>query len=432
MKKIILYTSLALLFGCSNDDETDQAMIDKDLEALRSDLDAEKVIAYKFCKIMMRASAERDTTSQQHKEFKKELDENFQRLMQLDKTKQLSVMDYLAIYKDYQNMRGYIVDTDEDIFPTLRESIPSVYGNPANNVVFLTGKAKQTSENQEHALLSALVLFSKDLGKEIALYECAETSPDLLEDSEFKSLMLFYRSFLFFDKGLYYLSESEATKNINWLNENPKADLKMTRSFLSWTKLNKDETRLAFLSMNHLFRGFDRMMMDRKIDEERSMQDFEKFIELSSQLGISNELTWSVETYVHLKKGENDKAIASLKKLEKSKLLSTADKQIVTESIRYLQNKQPGKVLNGVYDKLFITRIASSFVYNHVASINWEPILVKEKVPYAHKVMGTVNTLKTVSSSIEKHTSGESIEAAGKEIKEEGKSLWSKAKGLLD
>lgn len=424
MKHVILFL-LACSLGfssCSDADKTDQEMIDQDLKTLKESLNTEKVIGYKFCKLMMRASA--DKTSKHHGAFKNQLEDNMKRLMKLDQSKHLSVSEYLKMYSDYAQMRDYIVKTDEDVFPTFLESSSSFYGSGRKKKQ-LQGKAKLKQEAYEHAVLSAVVMLSRDLGKEVALYECSEIDPEQLEDSEFKSLILFYRGFLFCEKGLYYLSERDLTANIEWLEKDTKTDLKWVRFFFGWKKQQNKQARTGFLSMNYLFRGLDRALGERDIDHERSLEDFEHFLKLSKEMGVSSELTLSIEAYVALKKGENDRAIMALTKLKDSPKLSDAEKNVIEESITHLQNDEADEVLDELYDKLFLAKIASNYMVEKTASIDWQTFLRKQHVPNSRKMMGTVTTFKSVVSAIERHASGESI-------KEEGESLWDEAKGLME
>lgn len=72
--------------------------------------------------------------------------------------------------------------------------------------------------------------------------------------------------------------------------------------FFGWGRLNDEQTHVAFHSMNYLFRGFDRMRMERKMDKERSLEDFEVFLNDMNKLGIQNELVWGITAYLNLKK----------------------------------------------------------------------------------------------------------------------------------
>jgi len=283
-----------------------------------------------------------------------------------------------------------------------------------------------------HALLSGVVMLSRDFGKEISLYECSKTNPDLIKGGEIKALMQYYRGFLFFDKGLNYLSENEFSQNINWLNENPSADLSYTKAVFNWASTTDQQCHTGFLSMNHLFRGFDRLMMDREIDEQRALEDFEVFLKGTNELGLNNEATWGIETYLYLKKEEHEKAIASLNKLKTSDLLSSKEKRSIDESIAYLKDRESGKVLNGVYDKYFLSKVITKYMFAVLTDVEWKKILKDQDIPYTDEAFKTIDAFKIFVKNMEQYTSGEQLKEVGKGLKETGSGLFDKAKELIN
>lgn len=433
---------LLILISCSNENKTDNELLEKDKKALIKNLDAGKVAGYKFGKILIRASAKTDSTffSYEGKEidsedfllFKSNLDNTFSKLEKISRNEELSILDYISIYRDYKKMQKFIMATDEDIFPTLIESLNEMYGEEHDNEARLTGIKKKEAEAFEHAVLSAIVLLSKDLGKEVALYECSKTQPEFLPDSEFKTLIQYFRGFVFFEKKLFYLSEDEITRNISWLDTNKDVDLPLTRSMFKWGNLNNEQTHIGFHSLNHFFRGFDRLMMDREIDEKRALEDFEVFLSDSKKLGIDNEITWSIETYLYLKNEENEKAIISLQKLKTSEFVSTNDIANIDESIEYLNKRETGKVLNGFYDKYFLSKIATKYMFSILSSINWEKVLVDNDVPHTKEVFEMIETLKKLSQKIEDQLNGKTLKDTSKTIKEKSSNFFNKARELLN
>ena len=441
MKKIT-YLFILFLVSCSSEDKTDKALLKKDKETLIENLDAGKVAGYKFGKILIRASAKKDSTfySQDGTEidaegfinFKTNLDDTFGKLEKVSNNEELSVLDYISIYRDYKKMQDFIMETDEDLFPTLTESLNDIYGDSSQNEPRLKGTEKKEVEAFEHAVLSAIVLLSKDLGKEVALYECSKTQPEFLADSELKTLIQYFRGFVFFEKNLYYLSEDEITRNINWLDANQDIDLPLTRSMFKWGNLDNEQTHIGFHSLNHLFRGFDRLMMEREIDELRALEDFEVFLSDSKKLGLDNEVVWSIETYLYLKNEDNEKAITSLQKLKTSAFVSDSDKANIDESIDYLKNREPDKVLNGFYDKYFLSKIATKYMFSILSAIDWEKVLIENDVSHTKEFFEMIETLKTLSQKIDDQLSGKALEEVGQSLKEKSNSLFDKAKGLLD
>lgn len=435
MKKLILVLLLTLTISCSDNDKTDKQLLENDKKELVENLDSYKVATYKFGKILIRASAEKNTISPEFQSFKSDLDRVFNKVVKydLENPESLSVLDYISIYRDYKKMEDFIMETDEDIFPTLIDAFNVTYGDSISRQrEYLKGEEKIYVQNIEHSVLSAIVILSKDLGKEVSLYECSKTNPELLPDSEIKTLLQYFRGFLFFEKGLYYLSEDEISRNIDWLNNNKKVDLPYTRAMFQWGNLDNEQTHIGFHSLNHLFRGFDRLMMERKIDEKRALEDFEMFLKDAKEIGLDNEIVWSIETYLYLKNEDNEKAIAALTKLKTSKLLSSDDREKIDESIEYVKNRKPGEVLNSFYDKYFLSKIATKYMFSILSKVDWEKVLKEQNVPHTEEIFETIDNFKTFVENLEKYSSTENLKEAGEEIKNKGKSLWNKAKELAE
>ena len=399
--KIYYLVFLVLILSCSEKPNSDNELLKKDKKELSEYLKSFKVSSYKFGKIMIRASVADENTDSELKSFKVDIDRVSNKLV---KEEELSVMDYISIYRDYKEMEEFIDQTDEDRFPTLFEAINIINNDSINsNEFLLEGDQKIYAQNIEHSILSIFVLLTKDLGKEIALYECFKTKPELLPDSEIKTLLQFVRGFLFFEKNFYYLSEDEISRNISWLNENKNIDLPYTRAFFKWGNLNNQDTHVAFHAINHLFRGFDRLMMEREIDEKRALEDFEKFLDDCNKIGLDNEVVWSIETYLYLKKEKNDKAIASLKKLNTSNLLSSSDKETIDESITYLENRKPESVLNGVYDKYFLSKIATKYMLSILSKIDWEKVLKEQNIKGTEQIFNTLRNFEDLIKKFENY-----------------------------
>ncbi|WP_299104048.1 short-chain dehydrogenase [uncultured Tenacibaculum sp.] len=429
----VLLLALIFIVGCT-EEKTDLSLLEKDKKDLVENLNSYKVSGYKFAKILIRSSVEKDTVSKEFQSFKGDLDRIFNTAVKYDinNSESLSLLEFISIYRDYKKMEDFIMKTDEDDFPTLSDAFNVVYGDSIyKQREYLKGDRKVYIQNVEHAVLSAIVLLSKGLGKEVSLYECSQTKPELLPDSEVKTLLQYFRGFLFFEKGLYYLSESEISRNIDWLNNNKDVNLPFTRGVFQWGGLTNEQTYIGFHALNHLFRGFDRLMMKREIDEKRALEDFEIFLKDVNQIGLSNEVVWSVETYLYLKNEENEKAIEALKRLKESELLSHSDKEKIEESIEYIKKRESGKVLNGVYDKVFLSKIATKYVYTILSKIDWKNIMKEQNVPNVEEIFKTVDNLKDFVENIEKYTSVENLQEAGGKIKDEGKNLWNKVNELI-
>lgn len=437
MKKHLCLLLIGLCWSCSSE-QTDQILLEKDRVELAKSLTSDKIIVWKFGKIGLRAAGVQDTTMPEYQKHSRELQSVSRSLSGVDpKKKELSITEMVLLYRDYRNIKSFILETDEDVFPPLMDGINAVYAEPVEKQNLVKHAVKRSEadkiflQNMEHAILSMLVLATRDLGVEISLYECSKTQPDKLPDSEMKTLLQFVRGFLFFSNRFYYLSEDEIGSNIKWLEKNKDIDLPYTRAFFNWGKLNNEQTHVAFHSLNHLFRGFDRLMMKRDIDEERALDDFEAFLADAHKLGLQTELVWSIESYVAIKRGRNDQAIAALTKLKASPLLSDSEKKSIEESIGYLKERDPDAKLNGIYDKVFISKIGTRYMMVTLAKIDWRKLMKENKVSHTDEIFETIDRFKTLSAEMEKMTSQKNITDQGKGLKEKGNQLLDKVSDFL-
>lgn len=428
-----MVTFLVILQSCG-EEKTDEVLLEKDRVELNTNLYSEKVLTYKMGKICVRASVAGKNVPPEFQKISNNVNNINSKIMEKGKPNfsNLSVMDYVSLYQDYSAMKDFIKTTDEDEFPTLIEAINMTNnGELVQNPVFLTGNSKIETQNIEHGILSALVILTNDLGKDVSLYECSKTNPELMTDNQIKGLLQFYRGFLFFEKKLLYLSENEFTNNLDWLGKNPNVDLEIVKAIFRWNNMSNENAHLAFNSLNHLFRGFDRLMMERKIDEKRALQDFESFIKNSEKMDLNNELTAIVESFVYIKNEENKKAIASLNKLKLSPLLSNDEIKSIDETILYIQNRQKGDITNTVVDKFFMTKIASKFMFNILLKVDWKAVLKSQNVKNVDQIFECIDNYKDFMNNISKYNNEQVIDDTTTKIKETSKGLFEKAKELL-
>lgn len=436
MKYGVFIMSFLVVLGCSSAPETDKALVEKDKEELAKRLQSFKVTMYKFVKISVRSFAVKDTTSAEYMKHKSDFSKVHDLFLGLDsKDEELSALDYISIYSDYKKLEDYIAETDEDIFPTITEAYLTTQN--AQNMQFATGDEKEYNQSMEHAVISAIAMSTKNLGSEIALYECSKIKPDALTDNEYKAVTIYYRGFLFFVKGYFYLSEDAYTKNIAWLKAHPTVALPNTSQLLNLGKeLNNEQAHIAFIAMNHLFRGFDRLQMDREKDKQNALEDFEAFLKGAKEVGIDNEIVWAVETYLYLHNNDTEKAIVSLAKLKSSDLLTSREKESIADTITYLKDRDGDSMLNGAYDKFFLGKIATKYMFSVLAEIDWEKKLEEENVPHTKEMFEAIEGFQDFLENLETYTSEDKLKEVGAEvsdeIKNQGKNLWEKANELIE
>ncbi|WP_316847402.1 hypothetical protein [Pedobacter psychrodurus] len=431
MKKLILLCIVLFFTACSSE-KTDQLLLKLDQKKLAENINYDKITFYKFAKIAVRSAAVQDTTLPEYQKFSKQAQSVVRTLNTVNgpHNESISVIDALRLYKEYRAVKQFVKETDEDVFPLLSAGFIAMKTDVKTPQPFFKDSNKAYNQNIEHAILSMAVLATRDLGQPFALYECAKTQPELLDDSEVKTLLEFVRGFLFFSNNLFYLSEDGLSRNIKWLDKNEKIPLPYTKSFFGWSHLNDEQTHLAFHSMNYLFRGFDRMRMERKIDEERSLEDFEAFLTEMNKLGIQNELVWGITAYLNLKKEQPEKSLPALEKLSQSPLFSNTERAALQQSIVYVKDRKSDKALTSVYDKAFIGKIATKYMVAVLSKIDWEKLMKQQGVPYTQEIFAGIGKFKALSNSVSEYTQPSTIEKGKKEIGKKGSELLEKAKGL--
>ncbi|MFD2284560.1 short-chain dehydrogenase [Pedobacter petrophilus] len=430
IKEIILLFTVIIMAGCGGE-KTDQIMLELDQVKLKENLNYDKIVFYKYAKLAIRSAAIQDTTLPEYQKFSRQAESTLRTLKSIDPNSkdQLSILEALKLYKEYRSVKGFVKETDEDVFPTLVDGIIAMRTGKIAAKSFYPDRNKINNQNIEHAALSVAVLTTRDLGQPIALYECSKTEPEKLEDGEVKTLLEFIRGFLFFSNNLYYLSEDGLTRNIKWLDKNQQIPLPYTKAFFGWSNLGDEQTHLAFHGMNYLFRGFDRMRMDRKIDEERSLQDFELFLKDMNTLGLQNELTLVVDSYLNLKRDNPEKAISALEKLKKSNLLSDNEREAIQKTIDYQKNRDPEGALKNVYDKAFMAGIATKYMIAVLAKIDWEKVMINNNVPHAKEIVSGIEKVKQLSNAVSSYTS--KAKGSTKTLKKTGGRFLDQAKGFL-
>ena len=430
MKNLVLLICAILFSACSNE-KTDEVLLALDKLKLEENINYDKIIFYKFAKIAVRSNAVLDTNMAEYQKFSSKTQNILATMHQLDTNKKsISVVEALQLYSDYRKVKNLVKETDEDVFPGLIEGFNVLYGAPKIDLKTVDPKEKVRYQNIEHAILSMAVLTTRDLGQPFALYECSKTQPELLEDSEIKTLLEFVRGFLFFGNNLFYLSEDGLSRNIKWLDKNEKIPLPYTKAFFGWRNLSDEQTHTAFHGMNYLFRGFDRMRMERKIDEERSLEDFDLFVKDMNKLGLQNELVWIVDAYLNLKRENPEKAIPALEKLITSPLFSDNEREAIQQTIDYVKERESDEALKGVYDKAFMAKLVSKYMISVLAKIDWEKVMQENNVPHTKEIFAGINKFKVMSNSVSRYTQPSTIENGKNEITKKGSELLKKAKSV--
>lgn len=421
MKKIfLLFLLTGLISACTQKELTDEELLEKDKAELQSRLDSETVALYKFIKMIMRSSHDPDFSKHVGKHGK-EFRFMARMCQKMEAHKDLTTTDYLNITKSLKDVRGFVKSTDEDIFPTLLDAIKL---QKNKKIKLLSGKAKDQQDSEAHVLLCLFSRFGGGFGKSEILYECSEINTDDFKDSENKTYLQFFRGYIFYENSLMYLSEHEFTQNIDWISKS-NSNYQSLNQLFGRNHFNKKQSKDFVLAFNYLFRGIVRMSMERDIDQERSLDDLNKFVELTKDIAEFRDVRLIVQAYIQIKKGENDKAIATLKTLQASPAFSASEKAYIGKVISALEAGDSAE--DSGFGSQFIGEMTSKVLNSKLEKTDWKKEAKKHKMTYLN---GVFESMETIESGMNKVKDGAS--SSGKSLKEKGSELWDDAKSLVN
>lgn len=424
MKNLLfVFVFITLFTNCSFLEDDGLSPIEKERLELEESVYSYKVLFWKYMKMTYKA---KDISEVNHPELLpvKEKLGNIEALTNMYdekmKNDELSALDYIDVYKDFVEIKDYIKATDEDV-------LPSIFKGGTNNTELTFEEIQQQQKSLEHLVFSVIAIFSRDLGREISLYEIMKVDIESAPESEEKCVFRLFRALLFFEKGMTYMAEEELTKNIKYIEKSRDADFSEYYWYLYGKNMSRQQAQDITIGIHYLLRGVDRLLIGGE-KEEAALNDFQGFLNVCNHLGVQTELTLAIETYLHLKNEDAENAIESLQRLQQSSLLSDKEKASIDEAIGYLKNRESGKVLNTVYDKYFLSKIVMKYTWNTVKQLDWKRFMKEKGFENVDVVFDKINKVQEFIKNIEKYTTEEGIKEAGKQLKEGSEELWDKAK----
>lgn len=424
-KQVFIIIITLLLVSCSmfNKETDTSVLIEKDRQHLNEKVNTFPALIYKFIKVNSKIS-EMDSLhliklKENHPEIQ-DISKVFTEIESINSDDtELSALEYIKLFKAFNDAKNVIRTFNEDVLPSYSE-----IQEPNNN--FTETEIKQNKTN-EHIVFAILGLITRDLGTGSVFYELSMVNPETIPETESKIYITTLRNLMLFEKELYYLSEYEITENIDWIEANKQAKLNIELPF-GTTK----HMRERVLILNYLIRGLDRLKMDTEVSENEAMKDFEKIVEISKESGIDNELVQAVEVFFYLKNDNPEKAIIALNRLKKSKLLSQNEKESIDEAIIYLENRETGKVLNSVFDKIVLSKIIGNYLYANAKDMDWEKVLEKYGIHIPEIVKDKSKFINNLLKNINKYASDVDFIDTKEGIKNKGLDLLEKSKSLLE
>jgi hypothetical protein len=327
---------------------------------------------------------------------------------------ELSITHIYEFSKELYTMKEKTKHLDEDDYPTFVEVM--AHGKRVTSGEKLNYPKPWTNSLDHWAF--ALVMEARTLFDSWKTYELEKIDINELATTDFKSMASIHKGIDNLRNEWFYLADKSFSDSILELNKEGFSLASSTEALVNNHIIDgfnaHQQTRLILRATSHLMRGWarqqskdDALMEMASVDIERALEDF-------SYLGIDNELVWSAESYLYIKKEDTDRALISLNKLSHSELLSVTEKELIEDTKTHLQNREPGKALNFLTDKVFMYRLGFSYAYSYAEEIEWVAILNK-----SNEGRELLDKLNKLEAAIEKAKEILSLE----EMKNKSKSL---------
>jgi hypothetical protein len=227
-----------------------------------------------------------------------------------------------------------------------------------------------------------------------------------------------FKGIVFIESQWYFLADEALTQAIDPLEAGDiKIEFLKQNNIFPDSKISGEEQQLTELhGVACLLRGYARMNADSETKNELSMTDLEKFLDDMESLNVSNELVWVVGAYVNIKKENTDEAIRYLQLIQKSNELGTDEKEVVNQTIEYLDKRESGKALNTIFDKTFVAKIMLNYLVKCYTKADWYKKVENSK---------TGAQLLRYPKVIQDYTNQIEIPST-KNVTDQGKELWEK------
>jgi hypothetical protein len=427
----ILFLAVVFLFTACSKEKSDEYLLEQDRIKLDDKVNTVKVQSYKLGKIVFRASVDTSLDKTGIPLSSEDMNEAVHLMSNLDE-RSPSVMEYLKLFRQFKKVRKFVAKTDEDIYPPLSVAFATHYPDSLSEIPTYSAQEELNQESLEHTALSLLSLGTPTMGMSVALYEASEVNSDHMDDVEIRVLSSMFKGFIYQQNGLLYLGEQELSSNIAFLETDKTRAFPLISHFMGLQDSHDTNQYNAVHGMNYLFRGIDRLLMERDVDQSRAVSDFEMFLYDAGKMGYDNELTWTVEAYVHIENGETEEAIVALKKLQNSPLLGDDEKETIGEYITHLEDQNPDAVFNSIKSKVFISKIAASYATGKLADVDWKDVLSSRNVKNADDVLSRYLQFTSYIDGLQSYLTKEKVSEGLNKSKDQVDKLWDKAENLVE
>ncbi|EKE68106.1 hypothetical protein [Gallaecimonas xiamenensis] len=283
--------------------------------------------------------------------------------------------DLVDFGKEVYALSDTLEGQDEDSYPTFLEVLhhsSRALGRPQVTL------PKDWNNAMDHWLFALVLEARIGLGS-WKTYELAKVDTSTMASTDYRVLAGLHKGLDALRNQWYFLADEDFSRVIDEANS---ADIKLkpqTLEVLTRTAIDgftpQQQFKLLARANALLMRGYSRHQAKSADLNDKALADIEAAIADYRTLGVENELVWLAESYVYISEEEKDKAIASLTKLQGSRYLSAKEKQLLADTQRAVQDRDPKSALNVLTDKVIFYRLGLSYALSYLDEIQWLKLL---------------------------------------------------------
>lgn len=378
---LILF-SLFLISCGENDDEK----LNMERAKMLKEIDDMRVKAYKSLKIVIRSAPIDVNTSvgdlknlkyPQQITLNKELSSFSSYILarmadDTAKTVSFSAAQTIQIFKSLYELNDKLKDVSEDNYPTFLEQIFKLNKSNRDNYNNLV-KTLNWNSSKEHFFTVVALDAIKTLPNSFKIYELNHLHSEKIENNELRPLSEILKAIVYWEQGWLFLADEALSKSIDYVeNGNIQIEFPLETEAFQNLKIKTKEDEITLLrSISYGLRGTVRLFIDSKKKNKEAVKDMEQFLANAEKIGMNNELKWLAAIYVGIKSEDSPMAIENLQKLQQSNSLTDKEKALIEQSIAYLKDRKSDKTMNIVFDKLFVLKLTSTYIFSYFNNVNW-------------------------------------------------------------
>ena len=315
----------------------------------------------------------------------------------------LGLKEGIVLAASLSAMKKRLRTIDEDDLPTVFEILTNVFAQKAIRPNYYTPAL-------EHVILSVAWAAGKG-PPEFTYYEITQARPTAKDHALPRLFVHLFKGALFLKREWPHMAELEFTAYLETCKSNA----------ASVAELLGEDARTASI-VGYVGRGIVRQDIGK---DEESLADFDMALAEYKRIGRKDELYAAIGLYVSLKRNKNDEALNYIRVLEEQKL-SESDRRLVAQAKSYVLERENGKALNSVFDKIFLGKLVLQKVILLIHQSKYYRDL--EASEEGRQIIGAPEKLEEVYQTIQDKTGVSKLKSLGKEAKDKAAE---KLKGLF-